>query len=66
MISALKSVFTFIISSVGEVVTALVTAGSDGVGKGALYDLLPLFCIGVAVSLFGICFKNIRRICWGA
>lgn len=66
MISALTSVFTFVIKSVGQVVTALVTAGSDGVGTGALYDLLPLFCIGVGVSLFGICFKNIRRICWGA
>lgn len=60
MMEALGTVFTAVIGFVGQTVTALVSS------SGELKDLLPLFCLGVGVSLFGICFKNIRRICWGA
>ena len=42
------------------VVTALTTTGGD------LYALLPLFAIGIAVSVFMVAFKAIRKVTWGA
>lgn len=60
MWSAVQTAFTSVISMVGELVTALI--GENG----ALAPLLPLFAIGIAISLFMVGFKAIRRVTWGA
>lgn len=60
MLDQIGSVLTEFISWIGEVVTALTTSG------GSLYALLPLFAIGIAVSVFMVAFKAIRRVTWGA
>lgn len=60
MWSAVQSAFTSVITMVGELVTALVGE------SGALAPLLPLFAIGIAISLFMVGFKAIRRVTWGA
>lgn len=60
MLEQIGTVLTQFIAWVGEVVTALTTTGGD------LYALLPLFAIGIAVSVFLVAFKSIRRITWGA
>ena len=46
MLAEIGNVLTQFISWIGEVVTALTTTGGD------LYALLPLFAIGIAVSVF--------------
>lgn len=60
MVEAVTTALSQIITWVGSVVTAIV--GSSG----ALNSLLPLFAIGIGISvlLFGI--KAIRSIVWGA
>lgn len=60
MIAALQTAFTNIVGFVGEVVTALV--GTNG----TLKDLLPLFVIGIAISLVMVVVKIIRKVTWGA
>lgn len=60
MMSALSSAFTSIIGFVAEVVTQLV--GENG----TLTNLLPLFVIGIAISLLSVCISLIRRVTWGA
>lgn len=60
MLNEIGTVLTEFISWVGEVITALTTSG------GALHELLPLFAIGIAVSVFMVAFKAIRRVTWGA
>ncbi len=58
MLDAVSTALTDVIGWVGEVVTAVTT--------GELASLLPLFAIGIGISvlLFGI--KAIRSIVWGA
>lgn len=60
MIEAVTSALTSVIGWVGSVVTALTST------TGALYSLLPLFAVGIAISavLFGV--KAIKSIVWGA
>lgn len=60
MWTAVQSAFTSIVTMVGDLVTALV--GENG----ALAPLLPLFVVGIAISLFMLGFKAIRKITWGA
>lgn len=60
MLAEIGTVLTEFISWIGEVVTALTTTG------GGLYALLPLFAIGIAVSVFMVAFKAIRKVTWGA
>lgn len=66
MLQAVGDVLTSFIAWVGQIVTSLLQAGGDGVAAGALHPLLPLFAIGIAVSVFMVCFKCIRRVTWGA
>ena len=61
MWAAITTAFTNFISMVGTLVTAL-TDSTDG----ALYGLLPLFAIGIAISIFMVGFKAIRKVTWGA
>lgn len=60
MIAAITSAMTEIISWFGQVVTAL--AGADG----ALKELLPLFALGIGISVFMVAIKAIRSVTWGA
>ena len=60
MFDAIGQVLTAFIGWVGTVINALVNA------EGNLYALLPLFAIGIAVSVFMVAFKAIRKVTWGA
>ena len=60
MWNAITTAFTAFIGMVGELVTAL--TGTSG----ALAGLLPLFAIGIAISIFMVGFKAIRKVTWGA
>ena len=61
MINAITSGLSSVIGWVGSVVTAL-TDTTDG----DLNALLPLFAIGIAVSVLLLGIKVIRKIIWGA
>lgn len=60
MLAAITSGLTTVIGWVGTVITAIVGE------SGQLNDLLPVFVIGICISilLFGI--KAIRGLTWGA
>lgn len=60
MMAAVTGALTDVISSVGNVVTAL--TGESG----ALAPLLPLFAIGIAISLLMVGIKVIKGFTWGA
>lgn len=60
MVEALGSAFTSIIGYVGTFITQLTTT------TGNLYGLLPLFAIGIAISLVMVCVKIVRKVVWGA
>ena len=60
MLAAVTSILTTVIDWIGTVVTSLV--GADG----ALAELLPLFAIGIGVSVFMFAMKAIRKVTWGA
>lgn len=66
MLEQVGVVLTKFIAWVGQIVNALITAGGDGVAQGALYSLLPLFAIGIGISVFMVAFKAIRKVTWGA
>lgn len=59
MWTAVQTGFTSLISMVGEFVSALT-------GEGALAELLPLFAIGIAVSVILLAIRLVRSIVWGA
>ena len=58
MLDAVTTGFTTVIGWIGTVVTS--------VTSGALKDLLPLFAIGIAISVVFLGVKAIRSIVWGA
>lgn len=60
MIAAIGDAFTGVIGWVGEFVTALTGA------EGALKDLLPVFVIGIGVSLLLLGIKVVKSMIWGA
>lgn len=60
MIEAIGTAFTGVIGWVGEFVTALVGA------EGALKDLLPVFVIGIGVSILLLGIKAVKSMTWGA
>ena len=60
MLAAVTSGLTTVIGWVGTVITAI--TGENG----ALAPLLPLFAIGIAISVVFIGIKAIRSIVWGA
>lgn len=60
MLEAVTSALTTVLDWIGTVITALVTS------EGALYALLPLFAIGIAVSAVMLGIKVIRGFIWGA
>lgn len=60
MLESIGTVLTQFVQWMGQVVVALT---SDG---GALQPLLPLFAIGIAISVFMVIFKAIKSVTWGA
>lgn len=60
MIEAIGTGLTSVVGWMGDVVTAVVAT------EGALNDLLPVFAIGVGVSLVAMGIKFIRSLTWGA
>lgn len=58
MVAAVSAALTQVIAWIGEVITAITT--------GELAALLPLFAIGIAISvlLFGI--RAVKSVIWGA
>lgn len=60
---------TGVLAAVGNAVTEVIGWGGEvltAIMSGELTALLPVFAIGIAVSvvLFGV--KLVRKICWGA
>lgn len=60
MWNAVTTAFTNFITMIGALVDSLV--GENG----SLAGLLPLFVVGIAISIFMVGFKAIRKITWGA
>lgn len=60
MLAAVTSGLTTVIGWVGTVIASI--TGADG----ALAPLLPLFAIGIAISVVFLGIKAIRSIVWGA
>lgn len=60
MIAAIGDAFTGVIGWVGEYVSALVGA------EGALKELLPVFAIGIGVSVLMLGIKAVKSMTWGA
>lgn len=61
MIAAVGTAITNVLGWVGEFITAL-TDATDG----ALYALLPLFAIGIAVSAVLLGIKIVKSVVWGS
>lgn len=60
MLEAVTSGITTVLGWIGTVITSITTSG------GQLYDLLPLFAIGIAISAILLGVKVIKSIVWGA
>ena len=60
MIAAVTTGITSVIGWVGSVINALTDS------EGALYSLLPLFAIGIAISAVLLGVKIIKSVVWGA
>lgn len=60
MWAAVTDAFTSCITLVGQFLTALTSS------SGALYGLLPLFAIGISISLVMVAVKIVRKVTWGA
>ena len=58
MVAAVTTALGTVIDWCGTVVTSITT--------GALKDLLPLFAIGIAISVIFLGVKVIKSIVWGA
>ena len=63
MWAAVTSAFTSMISLVGTFLTALISPAEGGAN---LTALLPLFAIGIAISLVMVAVKIVRKVTWGA
>lgn len=60
MIAAVTEAFTGVLGWVGSFVDALVTT------EGSLNALLPLFAIGIAVSVVYMVVRVVKSVIWGA
>lgn len=58
MVAAVTEALTNVLGWMGSVITAVLS--------GDLKDLLPLFAIGIAISVVFLGVKIVRKICWGA
>lgn len=60
MIEAVTSALSTIITWCGSVITAITSS------TGALKELLPLFAVGIGISVLFLGVKVIKSIVWGA
>lgn len=60
MLAAVTDAISTVITWVGTVITSLTSS------TGALYNLLPLFAIGIAISAVLLGVKIIKSVVWGA
>lgn len=60
MLEAVTSGLTTVVSWVGTVISALTTEA------GQLGELLPLFAIGISISVIFLGVKVVKSIIWGA
>lgn len=70
MLAAVTDALGTVIDWIGMVIQAIVTPAS-GTGDaaspaGALYELLPLFAVGIAISALLLGIRAIKSIVWGA
>lgn len=63
MINAITEALSTVIEWFGTVISAVVTGGNT---PGALNALLPVFAIGIAVTIVFAVVGLIRRFTWGA
>lgn len=63
MWAAVTTAFGNMITLVGSFLTALISPLQDGPD---LTELLPLFAIGIAISLVMVAVKIVRKVTWGA
>lgn len=63
MWTAVTTAFGSIISMVGDFLTALISPATGGAD---LTALLPLFAVGISISLVLVAVRIVRKITWGA
>lgn len=69
MLDAVTSAISTVIEWIGMVIKAIVTPAGTGeipTPAGALYELLPLFAVGIAISALMLGIRAIKSIVWGA
>lgn len=60
MLDAVTSAISTVITWIGSFITALTST------SGALYPLLPLFAVGIAISAVLLGVKIVKSVVWGA
>lgn len=60
MLDAVTSAISTVIAWIGSFITALTSS------SGALYALLPLFAVGIAISAVLLGVKIVKSVVWGA
>lgn len=60
MLDAVTSAISTVITWIGSFITALTST------TGALYPLLPLFAVGIAISAVLLGVKIVKSVVWGA
>lgn len=65
MIDAITTALGTVVSWFGTVISSIVSAPANGTG-GELHALLPVFAIGIAVTIVFAVIGLIRRFTWGA
>ena len=70
MLAAVTNALGTVIDWIGMVIQAIVTpasgTGDTATPAGALYELLPLFAVGIAISALLLGIRAIKSIVWGA
>ena len=69
MLAAVTNALGTVIDWIGMVIQAIVTPAGTGdspTPAGALYELLPLFAVGIAISAILLGIRAIKSIVWGA
>lgn len=60
MLDAITTALTSVLSWFGTVVTSITSS------TGALYPLLPVFAIGIAIAITYAVIRLVRSVAWGA
>lgn len=60
MLDAITTALTSVLSWFGTVVTSITSS------TGALYPLLPIFAVGIAIAITYAVIRLVRSVAWGA